>query len=69
MPITDDATASDALKRAALYAAYLQAIRRARCQIDSPRNDDRRELLENRLDAIDVLAADIFARMVEARAT
>jgi hypothetical protein len=59
-------------RRAALYVAHLQAIRFetfvVRCQLDNPRNECRRELLATRLDATDARAADVFARLIEARA-
>jgi hypothetical protein len=58
---------------AAIYAARLAALRFetfiVRCQLDSPRNECRRKLLTNRLDATDARAADIRARMIEARAS
>ena len=59
-------------RRAAIYAARLAALRfetfLVRCQIDSPRNADRRDLLATRLDATDARAADIAARLSEAMA-
>jgi hypothetical protein len=59
-------------RRAALYASHLQALRLetflVRCQIDNPRNGERRALLALRLDAVDARAADIHARMIAARA-
>jgi hypothetical protein len=71
MHISDDATTTNALRRAALFAA-LQAIRsetfRARCRLDSPRNEACRELLASRLDATTARGADVFARMIESRA-
>lgn len=70
MPITEAETAANALRRAALFAA-LQAIRsetfRARCRLDSPRNEACRELLASRLDVATARGADLFARMIEAR--
>jgi hypothetical protein len=57
---------------AAIYAAKLATLRfqsfTVRCQIDNPRNAGRRELLATRLDATDARAADIAARLFEARA-
>ena len=57
-------------RRAANYAARLEALRfetfKVRCQMDSPRNECRRELLATRLDATDARIADIAARLMEA---
>jgi hypothetical protein len=59
-------------RRAALYAAHLQALRFetfiVRCQLANPRNDDRRALLGHRLEVVDARAADLHARLIEARA-
>jgi hypothetical protein len=55
----------------AQLVARLHALRRetfiARCQLDNPRNECRRELLATRLDATDTRAADITARLLETR--
>jgi len=72
MEIERSANLRNALeRRAAIYAAKLAALRSEtllmRCRIDSPRNADRRELLATRLDATDARAADIAARLIEAR--
>jgi hypothetical protein len=58
-------------RRAAIYAARLEALRFetfiVRCQLDNPRNEGRRELLAARLHATDTRAADLAARLSEAR--
>ena len=58
-------------RRAAIYAARLEALRFEtfimRCQMDNPRNECPRDLLATRIDATDARAADIAARLFEAR--
>jgi hypothetical protein len=76
MAIIDNAQAANAPHgtnlRAALYASHLQALRletlKVRCQLDNPRNGERRALLALRLDAVDARAADLNARLIEATA-
>jgi hypothetical protein len=46
--------------RALRFAAF--TLRR---QLQNPRNECRRELLATRLDGIDALRADVFARLIE----
>jgi hypothetical protein len=60
-------------RRAAIYAARFHALRHEIALnsrlLDNPRNAERRELLVMRLDETRARAADIHARMIEARAT
>jgi hypothetical protein len=58
-------------RRAGLYVEILDALRVEtfviRRRLADPRNDDRRGLLATRLDATDARAADVFARLIQAR--
>jgi hypothetical protein len=64
-PTPQPRVTNNALPLAALrFAAF--TLRR---QLDNPRNAFRRELLATRLDGIDALRADVFARLIEARAS
>lgn len=59
-------------RRAAFYAARFDALRFGtfilRCQITNGRSTTPRPLLATRLDLADARAADIRARLIEARA-
>jgi hypothetical protein len=58
-------------RRAAIYAARFHALRHEIALnwrlLDDPRNAERRELLVMRLDETQARAADVHARMIEAR--
>jgi len=53
---------------AAQLAARLAELSLVRTQLEAGRHGPKRQLLDQRLDAVQARAADVFARLIEARA-